>query len=274
MALGNTAKRILVSVISIPLILAVSFYGNAYFLLFVLFVALFSFYEFARMVKNKGANVNLILGFAAVFFFVLNGFRYFLDTYFFLLIFIAALSLTELFRNKNSAVYNIGTTFLGVFYIGLLASALIGIRQMYSSAGGDYYKGGYIIIAMFIAIWICDSAAFFGGTSLGKHKLFPRVSPNKSWEGAIFGFIFALVTMMFTKVIFLEFLSWQTIIALGIIIGIIGQLGDLIESLLKRDTGVKDSSNIIPGHGGIFDRFDSVLFTAPFVLMYLKYFGN
>ena len=274
MALGNIAKRVLVSVITIPLILAVSFYGNWYFFLFVLIIALISFYEFCLMVKNKGANANLLLGFAAIIFFSLNGCRYIFDSYSFLLAFIVVLSLVELFRNKNSPVYNIGSTFLGVFYIGLFASSLIDIREFYPAIGNNYDKGGYIIISMFVTIWICDSAAFFGGTSFGKHKLFPRVSPNKSWEGAIFGFIFAVIAMIFAKIILLDFLSWQTIIALGIIIGIIGQLGDLVESLIKRDAGVKDSSNLIPGHGGIFDRFDSILFTAPVVLLYLKYISR
>ncbi len=269
--MGNTVKRILVSVLAIPLILAVSFYGSWYFFLFVLTVALLSYYEFSNMVKNKGANANLLLGFAAIIFVVLNEFMYVLNLYSFIIAFVVLLSLVELFRNKNSAVYNIGATFLGVFYIGIFASSLIGIREFYTPAGSEYVKGGYLIISMFVAIWICDTAAFFGGTSFGKHKLFPRVSPNKSWEGAVFGFIFAVITMMLAKIILLNFLSWQAVILLGIIIGIIGQLGDLVESLFKRDAVVKDSSNLIPGHGGIFDRFDSILFTAPVVLLYLKY---
>ena len=107
---------------------------------------------------------------------------------------------------------------------------------------------------------------------MGKHKLFKRVSPNKSWEGAIFGFIFAITTMILAKIIILNFLSWNTVIALGFIVGIFGQVGDLIESLIKRDAGVKDSSAIIPGHGGIFDRFDSLLYTAPLIFLYLSFF--
>ena len=100
----------------------------------------------------------------------------------------------------------------------------------------------------------------------------PRISPNKSWEGAIAGFIFSVITMIAAKALFLEFLEWRDTIAVGIIVGIAGQFGDLIESMIKRDSRVKDSSSIIPGHGGILDRFDSLLFTAPAVYLYLKLF--
>ncbi|MFZ1281640.1 MAG: phosphatidate cytidylyltransferase, partial [Ignavibacteriaceae bacterium] len=131
--------------------------------------------------------------------------------------------------------------------------------------------GGYLIISIFASIWICDSAAFFGGTALGKHKLFHRVSPKKSWEGAIFGFVFAILAMILAKNLVLDFLSLKDAIAIGLITGTIGQIGDLAESLLKRDAGVKDSSNLIPGHGGIFDRFDSLLFSAPVIYLYLTY---
>ncbi len=110
----------------------------------------------------------------------------------------------------------------------------------------DYTQGRIVIISIFASIWICDSAAFFGGTALGKHKLFPRVSPNKSWEGAIFGLLFAVIAMVISKAIFLDFLSWFDVITIGLIVGIIGQIGDLIESLFKRDAGVKDSSGLIP----------------------------
>lgn len=124
-----------------------------------------------------------------------------------------------------------------------------------------------------VSIWICDSAAFFLGTAFGKHKLFPRVSPNKSWEGAIAGFIFAIITMITAKALLLNELTLIDSLIVGIIVGSIGQLGDLVESLFKRDAGVKDSSALIPGHGGILDRFDSLLLTAPAVYIYLFLFS-
>ncbi|MDP3829833.1 MAG: phosphatidate cytidylyltransferase, partial [Ignavibacteriaceae bacterium] len=107
---------------------------------------------------------------------------------------------------------------------------------------------------------------------LGKHKVFPRVSPKKSWEGAIFGFVFSIIAMIVAKYVFLEFLKLEQAIIIGAIVGTVGQMGDLIESLFKRDAGVKDSSNLIPGHGGIFDRFDSLLVASPVIFLYIKYF--
>ena len=134
-----------------------------------------------------------------------------------------------------------------------------------------YQWGGHTVISVFATIWICDTAAFHTGTFIGRHKLFLRVSPNKSWEGAIVGFIFAVGTAIAAQHLVLKYMSVGNAIVIGIIVGVFGQLGDLIESLLKRDAGVKDSSTLIPGHGGVFDRFDSLLFVAPIVYLYLDF---
>jgi phosphatidate cytidylyltransferase len=269
---GNTAKRVLISVVAIPVILAASYVGSVYFFTFVLAIALISFYEYSMLVKAKGANINTWVGFLSIIFILVNQVNYVFDTYSFLLILLLLLTAVELFRNNGSVIFNIGSTLLGIFYIGLFSGSLLSIREFFPAIGDLYTRGGYLIISIFIGIWVCDSAAFFGGTALGKHKLFPRVSPNKSWEGAIFGFLFAVISMILLKPVILDFLSWTNVIIIGIIIGGVGQIGDLIESLIKRDAGVKDSSNLIPGHGGIFDRFDSILFTAPVILLYMKYF--
>ncbi len=274
MALGNTAKRVLVSIVAIPLIITASFLGRYYFFIFVLCIALISFYEFSIMMKKKGVSTNIWIGFLSIIFLLFNNYVFFFETYSFLLAIIVLISLVELFRNKGSAIFNIGSSLLGIFYIGLFSSSMIGIREFYPAVGDLYYRGGYLVISILVSIWICDSAAFFGGISLGKHKLFPRVSPNKSWEGAVFGFVFAILAFIAAKFIVLQFLSWNEVILFGITVGTIGQLGDLIESLIKRDAGVKDSSSLIPGHGGIFDRFDSFLFTSPVILLLLKYFGG
>jgi len=271
MALGNTAVRVLVSVIAIPALVAMAYFGSVYFLSFVLIIAGISFYEFAVMAKYKGANVNVNVGLLAVIFLTINQYKFFVNQYHFLIAIFLVLLIYELFRNNGSAILNLSATLLGIFYLGLFGSTLVGIREFYPNVDDVYYNGGYLIISIFASIWICDSAAFFGGTAFGKNKLFPRVSPNKSWEGAIFGFVFAILAMILARHLLLNFLSLKDAAAIGFITGTFGQIGDLAESLLKRDAGVKDSSNLIPGHGGIFDRFDSMLFSAPIIYLYLTY---
>ena len=269
MALGNTTKRILVSIVAIPAIVLASYFGKIYFLIFVIGIGMVAYFEFAKFVENKNMNSHIILGLLAVFFIIINQYFHLIEFFYFTIIFLVLLTLVELFRNKGSAIANLGVTLLGVFYIGLFSSAILMIREYYS--GENYIYGGYLIISILASIWVCDSAAFFGGTALGRHKLLKRVSPKKSWEGALFGLIFAIVTIIICKLVILNFLNWKDIIILGLIIGIIGQIGDLIESLFKRDADIKDSSSIIPGHGGIFDRFDSLLYTSPVVLLYLEF---
>jgi len=273
MPTSENLKRVFVSLIGVPIILIASYLGGYYFFSFVVIISLISFYEFSLLVKNKGANVNLFLGGLIILILLLNQFMNFVDLFAIILLSSLSLLTVELFRNKGSAIFNLGSTFLGIYYIGVFSAALILLREFYSN---DFYAenlGAYFIISILASIWIGDSAAYYGGINFGRHKLFPRVSPKKSWEGAIFGFIFSVGTMILAKVLVLNSLSWMNVIIIGIIIGTIGQIGDLVESLIKRDSGVKDSSSLIPGHGGFFDRFDSLLFSAPAIWIYLKYFG-
>lgn len=133
------------------------------------------------------------------------------------------------------------------------------------------YGSPQIVLAMLIFIWVNDTGAFCVGTLFGKHRLFERISPKKSWEGFWGGMAFcvlAAVTMRYFFADSFEGLSYGTLIRLGILISIAATLGDLFESMIKRNVGVKDSGNLIPGHGGILDRIDSLLFVAPATLLY------
>jgi phosphatidate cytidylyltransferase len=118
---------------------------------------------------------------------------------------------------------------------------------------------------------VCDSAAYFVGRAFGRHTLFERVSPKKTWEGAIAGFFFAVGAFLLARFLVLPYLSVSDALICGTIVGLFGQIGDLAESLLKRDAGVKDSSQLIPGHGGVLDRFDSIMFVAPLIFLYLDF---
>ncbi len=208
-----------------------------------------------------------------------------------LLVVMAVLSIVELFRNNGSALLNLAVTVMGILYISLFFGTLIGLRELFvpldfpmlryftsessftdpAAVASVYRWGGYMVISLFAIIWICDTAAFHVGGALGRHKLFPRVSPNKSWEGAVAGFVAALLAAAAAKYLVLEFLTLGSAVLIGAIVGIFGQIGDLVESLLKRDAGVKDSSTLIPGHGGVFDRFDSLLLVSPLVYLYVDF---
>lgn len=211
-----------------------------------------------------------------------------------LILYLVALPLImtiELFRGKPGALMNIATTLFGASYAGLFLGSLVGLRELFipedfpvyayfpvhgtavpdDVAGLLYRWGGYTVITLFASIWVCDSAAYFVGRSFGRHRLFVRVSPNKTWEGAAAGFLAALGVFQLARVLVLPYMSVADALVCGIIAGACGQIGDLAESLLKRDAGVKDSSSLIPGHGGVLDRFDSLLFVAPLVFVYLDF---
>ena len=268
--MSNLASRVIVALIGVPLLVALCLIGKVPFLIFVLFVGLFSFYEFTGMMKHKNSFLNKMIGFPAVLLIILNEYKHFFEYQIFFIVLILVLLSAELFRNRSSAVSNLGATLLGILYIGFFSAAILDVREFFNESAFTYYQGGYLILSIFVSIWLCDSGAYFIGSAYGIHKLMPRVSPKKSWEGAVAGFIFAVSGMIVFKSIAMDFLSLANSIALGIIIGVFGQIGDLVESLVKRDANVKDSSSLIPGHGGIFDRFDSLLFTAPIVYLYLQ----
>jgi phosphatidate cytidylyltransferase len=207
------------------------------------------------------------------------------------LVFVPVLLAVELFRNRAGAIANAAVTLFGASYVGLFLGSLVGLRELfipedfpvYAYFGGPgqaatadaaatlHQWGGATVIALFAAIWICDSAAYFAGKAFGRHLLFERVSPNKTWEGAVAGCVAAIGAFLVARALVLPYLPLAGAIVCGAVVGIFGQVGDLAESLLKRDAGVKDSSTIIPGHGGVLDRFDSLMFVSPLIFLYCDF---
>lgn len=178
------------------------------------------------------------------------------------------LVIIELFAKDDIPYQNISSTLFALFYITLPFASL-----NYLSFNENIYKtinldqGWSLLAGYFIILWTNDSMAYVTGRLIGRTKLFERVSPNKTWEGFIGGVAFAVLAgYIFSYVTDSSSLHWMI---LAIIIGVFGTLGDLSESLLKRSGDVKDSGNILPGHGGVLDRFDGILLSAPLVLVYL-----
>ncbi|MBI1936491.1 MAG: phosphatidate cytidylyltransferase [Ignavibacteriales bacterium] len=269
--LSNLATRVIVALFGVPLIITLCIVGKVPFLIFVLVIGVVSFFEFHKMLARRRFIPNVLVSSASVITLILNSYLSFTDFYTLAIIIVSILLLAELQRNRESAIANVGTSLIGIFYIGLFSSSLVKLRDFYSDSFFLYDQGGYLIVSIFASIWICDSAAYFVGSAIGKHKILPRVSPHKSWEGAIAGLIFSIAIMIAAKNLIADFLSMHDAVIIGIITGTIGQAGDFVESMLKRDANVKDSSSLIPGHGGILDRFDSLLFTAPVVYLYLLF---
>ncbi len=307
---SSLPKRVLVAVVAIPVILLLSYLGGYFFFLLVAVISSLALYEFYRLAEFKGVfpqkATGLVFGFLINLAFVFDrlslhilklfeGYGVSLSMFslhqfllFVVLLFLLVAGLVELFRRKGSPTQNLGTTILGVMVVSLFLGTLIQTRELFPfgfptskffpHAIPDETElaqinrwGGFTIIAVLVAIWICDTAAYFGGLTLGRHKLLERVSPKKTWEGAAFGFVFSVLTMMLARTLFLEYMSMSQAIVVGALVGSFGQLGDLVESRFKRDAGVKDSSAIIPGHGGVYDRFDSLIFVAPIVYLYIDF---
>jgi len=160
----------------------------------------------------------------------------------------------------------------GVIYIGLLYPFVFLLGDTLYLPYPDSFSGGDCLLFLFGLLWVGDTAAMGIGSWLGKHKLAPTVSPNKTVEGFVGGLLGAVaigILMLFWK---FSSVPWYHVLLIALGCSIFGQLGDLVESMWKRSLGIKDSSAIIPGHGGVMDRFDSLLFAAPFMYVYLKLF--
>jgi phosphatidate cytidylyltransferase len=307
----SLSTRVLIALIAIPIILWLTMLGGYFFFLLIAVISSLSLFEFYGLAEAKGAAPLKTLGLVAgvminavfvyerfqvdIYQFILNQFNIHLAMFsqhqlltVVLLKFLLLTMLIELFRTKGSPTLNIAATVSGVLIISLCFGTLIFLRELfpygfpaYKFLGTGYADdlqlaqinrwGGYTVIAVFASIWICDTAAYFGGSLFGRHRLFERVSPKKTWEGAIFGFFFSIATMGAAKILVLGYLTLYHAIVLGVLIGVFGQLGDLIESRFKRDAGVKDSSQLIPGHGGFYDRFDSLVYISPIVYLYIDF---
>ena len=187
---------------------------------------------------------------------------------------IVYLFISELYTGNKNAVADWAYTMLGQMYIALPLS-MINILAFEVMPNGEGISFGWILpLSLFVFLWVNDSGAYCCGSLLGKHKLFPRISPGKTWEGSIGGGIFvvivaALISYWTTANGYTSQLNIYGWIGLGLVVVVFGTLGDLVESLFKRTLGIKDSGNILPGHGGMLDRFDSSLMAMPAAVIYL-----
>ena len=288
--------RVVLAVIFIPIVVFTAWNGGIYYLILVELGIGLGSYEFFKILEAQGLKPYTPLGVIAAL--ILGWNAYFAShifTFLTLTTLFFVVSISELYRkNLDRAIYHISSTVFGVFYVGWLMSHLTLLRQIPAllhpkdliynpsilkfayffpySIFTDYNKGAIYTLLPFVLAWSNDTGAFFIGKKFGNHKVLKRVSPGKSWEGLAFGGICGLIGIFLLKYSCAQWLGIKDCLILGIISACVAPAGDLVESLLKRDAQVKDAGTIIPGHGGMLDRFDSVLFVAPIVYYYIRFF--
>lgn len=252
--------RILSALIGIPIVIGSVYLGGPWYAFFLLLVVNLGTYEYNGILKGQGYNIPAVFSFISVSLFIVIIFFNQLELIYpltmltFFLLFVSAL-----FNTEKVSITDASLSLWGIIYLGGMFGYLLMLRML---PEGAFYT--YLLLA---GVWIHDTAAYFVGRKWGLRKFAPQISPKKSVEGSFAGIggtvaIFFSVSILIPGLIPLN-LGQVIILALGI--SVFAQLGDLFESALKRQMNVKDSSGIIPGHGGILDRFDSLLLAAPFV---------
>ena len=245
--------------------------GQCIFAAFALFVTLGCTYEFYKLVGKQGAKPSRAVGYV-----------------------IAAVVLLQMMLPWYVMPWQITPIFYDLCTVTLYCAVPVAIGlQLWGHSEKPFADAAYTLVPAFyvafalgqmdflhnemnvlvmciIMVWVNDSFAYMGGSLFGKHKMWPRHSPGKTWEGTAIGVLFAVLVGVFVGPLFDSPMQWYEWAVLGFICGVVGTLGDLAESMLKRSVGVKDSGNIMPGHGGFLDRFDSLLFILPVATAYCQ----
>ncbi len=273
----NKLSRVITgTIISLISIAAIILGSIPLFVLLIIIITLCC-REFVQILRYKGFHPSLsIILFSAIVFATLTFFHRFDMVPSMLTLTIMASFLTVLFRGRQPYIVNVATTTLGALYCGWLPCHILLIRQIGLDRVAAFQfapsEGLSFLMFVFLAVALTDIGAYYFGVRFGKHKLAEVISPKKTVEGAIGGALCAILVSIL-GIFYIDISLCQAIIG-GILITLSAQLGDLSESLIKRDAGVKDSSDILPGHGGMLDRFDGYIFAIPVAYYFFMHFCN
>jgi phosphatidate cytidylyltransferase len=270
-------KRILTALVALPILLYTVWNDTPYFFVALAALAiLFGLIEFYGLAAKRDLRPWRIGGSAAamgvVGSMVLSEPGLIVATLAALVLFSLGISLLRP-DEQSRALASVSATVFGVIYVGLLASFMVGVR-MIADTPTTPKLAAKLLTTFFAMVMMTDTGAYYTGRTLGRHKLAPRISPGKTIEGSIGGFITAILAGLVCRLVFFPQIPVVHVILLGGVIGIVSQIGDLAESMLKRGSEVKDSGSIFPGHGGMLDRVDSLLFCAPILYYYSKLFAS
>lgn len=272
---NNFIQRAVTGVLFVIVLVGCILYSPLSFGILFTIISALSVHEFAQLVsKSSEVSINktiTALGGAYLFLALMSfctqqsvGARVFLP-YLGLLLY---MMITELYLKKKNPTGNWAYSMLSQLYVALPFALLNVLAFQNSSETGSVTYNPILPLSIFVFIWLSDTGAYCVGSLIGKHRLFERISPKKSWEGSIGGGIFSIASSLGFAHFFPFMPGWQWV-GLAIVVVIFGTWGDLTESLMKRQLGIKDSGNILPGHGGMLDRFDSALMAIPAAVVYL-----
>ncbi len=263
--MSESVTRAISGAVYVILLITATIYSQISFLILFgafLFISIIEFCDLVNLKKINAILIGFILYFLFSFFEITNTTKnlLILGT-----LFVSVKLIYLLFSKSNLKLDNIAKF---VYLIGYIILPIIILTKIPTNIFGEFFKP-QMIISIFILIWVNDTFAYITGKSIGKNKLFESISPKKTIEGFIGGIFFAGITGVLIAKYFLQMPIYFWLI-IAILVGVFGTIGDLIESKFKRNANVKDSGTIMPGHGGILDRLDSVIFVAPFIFLFLQ----
>lgn len=266
--LNKNATRMLTGLIMGTAAMGCIIEGKLALLAMLLFILYFASREYVKILNHKGFYPSLKMIYIAEALLAVIAYVQRFDLVAFALTICAmGAFMWVLFRGRQPYIANVATTVLGMVYCGWFPLHLLFLRNLECTRFND---GLAFVVMMFIAVLLTDTGCYYAGRHLGKHKLAPVISPNKTIEGSIGGAICAIIgAMVIGWYIGLE---WYLSLSAGVLCTAFAQIGDLSESLIKRDAGVKDSGDSLPGHGGFLDRCDSYILTIPVMYYFCKYF--
>lgn len=258
--------RIISGLLGLPISIFILYLGGIYLKITLLLISLIGMMEFYKALSKKNLKIHYIGYIFNIIFYLTLGYSKNNTVMILLFIFIISLFIYLIIFNSKVSISDVLVTFFGFVYVGMLISSVFLVREL--------SLGVYYVLLMFICSWGCDTFAYFIGVKFGKHKLIPNLSPKKTIEGSIGGIIGSTVITFITFQTIFKFEEIQNseliykFVFFGFICSIFSQFGDLSASSIKRYANIKDYGNLIPGHGGVLDRFDSVLFVSGIVYIF------
>jgi phosphatidate cytidylyltransferase len=273
--------RLITAAVALPILIASIVYPPLWPLFVLLAVAaiLVALYEFWFLSKRVGAKPDIVVGYASTAALLV---AFFYNEPSLLLVIVPALVIAALVAEMlrggpfEKMILSVGSTVLGVLYVAMLGGFLVSVRTGFDTPAPGYTTSysvsTHLLSFFFLVLMGSDTGAYFAGRAFGKHKLAPKISPGKTWEGAVGGMLASLLMAALAHYWFFPELSLRAALPLAAVLNVLGVVGDLTESALKRGANAKDAANILPGHGGFLDRLDSLLFNAPVIYYFALYY--